>query len=164
MTDKRLLAWGNLSNAAKAYAALGDAAKAWGAVEQPQRVATDELETLRQVIAGEPARTAAAVAAAREEQREACALHVVAVNPEAYTAGEYAEDVRTTPLTATPLAERAERAEAERDAMQKRLAVELVDVSMERTWCRECRTEDCSRKRDRATHPHAKSCSLYSEG
>lgn len=85
-------------------------------------------------INGEPARTAAAVAAAREEQREACALNFPKPAGESLADPWASALVRATPLTATPLADelRDERevsqslreqliaAEAERDALRAR--------------------------------------------
>lgn len=64
---------------------------------------------------GEAARTAAAVAAAREEQREACALWMQGPDPTMMDVAN-GETVRGTPLTATPLADRIAELEArERD-------------------------------------------------
>jgi hypothetical protein len=37
---------------------------------------------------------------------------------------------------------------------------ELVDVALERTWCRACRTECRTHSRSRDTHPHAAECVL----
>ena len=65
-------------------------------------------------IDGEYARTAAAVAAAREEQRETCAA-VIWAKSQCATAselGEISSHVRAAPLTATPLADRIAELEA----------------------------------------------------
>lgn len=66
-------------------------------------------------IDGEQARQDAAVAAAREEQREACALWMQGPDPTMMDVAN-GETVRGTPLTATPLADRIAELEArERD-------------------------------------------------
>ena len=73
----------------------------------------DELETLRQVIAGEAARTAAAVAAKAEEVRQACWDVVSDNHDEPYS--KTLRALASMPLTATPLADRVaelERSEA----------------------------------------------------
>jgi hypothetical protein len=60
-------------------------------------------------------------------------------------------------------AEARERALTEDNArLREALERETMDVSLERTWCRSCRTENRSRERARATHPHAKECPLAS--
>lgn len=81
------------------------------------------LWEMERIIDGEPARTAAAVAAAREEQRAADAEHLARIwygLPDAGRAdhGPVAV-VRSTPLTATPLADRIAELEAEsRDCIE----------------------------------------------
>jgi len=49
------------------------------------------------------------------------------------------------------------------DKLRTALELAEVDVSLARTWCRICRTEDSRRDRSRASHPHAKECLLYRE-
>jgi len=102
---------------------------------------TWEFDVLLAHIDGEDARRAAAVAAAREEQREACVQAIDALNPmECESDGVYlaVEAVRTVTLSATPLADRiaelersealfaatakaCEKAEAERDEWRRQL-------------------------------------------
>lgn len=96
------------------------AARLFGGDEVPA------IRALRAHLDAEPARIAAAVAAAREEQREACAAQFFNQRTELVAI------IRTTPLDATPLAdelerswqetarmvERAEKAEAEVDALK----------------------------------------------
>ena len=78
----------------------------------------EDFETVDAHLDGEAARTAAAVAAAREEQREACAQNFPKSAGESLADPWAAELVRATPLTAKPLADRIAELEAERDALR----------------------------------------------
>jgi hypothetical protein len=75
-------------------------------------------------IEGEAARTAAAVAAAREEQREACATRFNEQRrPERpLTKHEVYEAIRATPLTAKPLSDRIAEMEREHESLRAQLA------------------------------------------
>lgn len=61
-------------------------------------------------------------------------------------------------------AEKAERerdeARAERDALREALELAEVDVALERSWCRICRTECRGVHRGRREHVHAAECVL----
>lgn len=96
---------------------------------------------------GEDARTAAAVAAAREEMREACAQNFPKTREESLSDPWASALVRATSLTATPLADRIavmglqmtelegllKRAEAERDAARADAKARVEDWNNERT-------------------------------
>ncbi len=75
----------------------------------------EAARTLLAHIDGEAARTAEAVARAREETREACARQIEALAPDADATPLYVCDVRATPLDATPLADELRAVKAERD-------------------------------------------------
>ena len=59
-----------------------------------------------------------------------------------------------------------ERNQARSEAVKLRAALVLsaVDVSLERTWCTICRTENHSDSPNRATHIHTKECILHTGG
>ena len=59
-----------------------------------------------------------------------------------------------------------ERDEARAEVEKLRRALELseVDVALERTWCRICRTENRSGARSREAHPHEARCVLACQG
>ena len=81
-------------------------------------------------IDGEQARQDAAVAAAREEQREADARFIRSDEATWDSAHELDEVIRTSPLTATPLADRIAELEAENDgatAAGRKIADRWVD-------------------------------------
>ncbi len=50
---------------------------------------------------------------------------------------------------------------AEVEKLRTALELSEVDVSLERTWCRICRTENRSIQRRRDQHPHERRCCLY---
>lgn len=94
-----------------------------------------DLATLLAHIDGEPARTAAAVAAAREEQREACATRFNEQRrPERpLTKHEVNEAIRGTPLTATPLADELERSWQQTARMVERAEKAESEAEREKT-------------------------------
>ena len=51
-------------------------------------------------------------------------------------------------------------ARAEAAKLRDALALSEVDVSLGRTWCRICRTENRSNERSRDAHPHEARCPL----
>lgn len=47
------------------------------------------------------------------------------------------------------------------DKLWQALALAEVEVALERSWCRVCRTEGRGEYRGRAEHPHERRCLLY---
>lgn len=58
------------------------------------------------------------------------------------------------------LVEERDEARAEVTKLRDALALSEVDVSLARTWCRICRTENRSNERSRDAHPHEARCPL----
>lgn len=95
-------------------------------------------------IDGEQARQDASVAAAREEQREACALWMQGPDPTMMDVAN-GETVRGTPLTSTPLADRIAELSRTLQARVEDWNNERTTVVMERR-----RANDLEAERDRA--------------
>lgn len=82
-------------------------------------------------------------------------------------ANRWAQRAHAAEKRCEEIGDEASLAQSERDAAQAvaeklREALELaeVEVALERTWCRICRTENRSNERSRRSHPHEKKCVL----
>lgn len=54
-----------------------------------------------------------------------------------------------------------DEARAEVERLREALSLAEVEISLERSWCRACRTEGRGAYRGRAEHPHERCCPLY---
>lgn len=101
-------------------------------------------------------------AAAAEERAEKAELELERLRSDAKTlaAEHFAADYRAAIARADKAEDERDEARAERDALREALELAEVDVALERSWCRICRTECRGVHRGRREHVHAAECVL----